>query len=59
MFVGLRIVSSTTGERPPVSSIILRNLMRPIELFLLVPLVVVLFNPLRQRLGDLTAAILR
>jgi uncharacterized RDD family membrane protein YckC len=32
--------------------------MRPIELFLVVPLMLIVFNPLRQRLGDLTAGTL-
>jgi uncharacterized RDD family membrane protein YckC len=58
MFVGLRVVSSSTGERASMSAVVLRNLMRPIELFLVIPLAVVFFNPLRQRLGDVTAGTL-
>jgi uncharacterized RDD family membrane protein YckC len=54
MFVGLRVVG-LDGKRPPAASIVLRNLMRVIEVITGILLLVVFFNPLRQRAGDLTA----
>jgi uncharacterized RDD family membrane protein YckC len=56
--MGLRVVG-LTGERPNKLSLLLRNLLRVIDLGLLfVPLVVVLFSPLRQRTGDVAAGTL-
>ena len=56
MFVGLS-VTGLDGKRAPIGAIILRNLMRLIEVPGMggVPLLSVLFNPLRQRLGDFAA----
>jgi uncharacterized RDD family membrane protein YckC len=59
MCVGLR-VSGIDGKKAPIGSIILRNLMRVIEVpgMLGVPLIVIFFSPLHQRLGDLAATTL-
>jgi uncharacterized RDD family membrane protein YckC len=54
MFVGLRVVG-LDGKPPSTSAILLRNCMRVVEVVALVPLVVIFFNPLRQRVGDLTS----
>jgi uncharacterized RDD family membrane protein YckC len=54
MFVGLRVVG-LDGKPPSVSAILLRNCMRVVEVVALVPLLVIFFNPLRQRVGDLTS----
>jgi uncharacterized RDD family membrane protein YckC len=54
MFVGLRVVG-LDGNRPAPAQIVLRNLMRVIEVMTGFLLLVVFFNPLRQRAGDLTA----
>jgi uncharacterized RDD family membrane protein YckC len=55
MFVGLRVVN-TDGTRPSVSSLLLRNVLRIIDIFPYFPLVVmVLFSPTAQRLGDIAA----
>jgi uncharacterized RDD family membrane protein YckC len=56
MCVGLR-VSGIDGKKAPMGSIILRNLMRIIEVpgMLGLPLIVIFFSPLHQRLGDLAA----
>jgi uncharacterized RDD family membrane protein YckC len=56
--MGLRVVS-LTGERPNKLSLLLRNILRVIDVGLLfVPLVVVLLSPLRQRTGDVAAGTL-
>jgi uncharacterized RDD family membrane protein YckC len=56
--MGLRVVS-LTGERPPWLALLLRNLLRVIDVGLLfVPLIVVVISPLRQRTGDVAAGTL-
>ena len=57
MCVGLR-VAGIDGKRATVGSIVLRNLMRLIEVILTLPLLVIFFNPLRQRVGDFAAGTL-
>ena len=54
--VGLRVVAMN-GQRAPIGSIVLRNLLKVIEVLVLVgfPLIVIFFNPLRQRIGDFAA----
>ena len=56
---GLRVVT-LEGNRPPAVAIILRNLLRVIDLFLFFPvmLVLIFFSPLRQRAGDIAAGTL-
>jgi uncharacterized RDD family membrane protein YckC len=56
--MGLRVVN-LTGERPNKLLLLLRNLLRVIDIGLLfVPLIVVLLSPLRQRTGDVAAGTL-
>jgi uncharacterized RDD family membrane protein YckC len=55
---GLQIVT-VEGARPPRVALLVRNLLRLVDLFFLwLPLATVLFSPLRQRLGDLAAGTL-
>jgi uncharacterized RDD family membrane protein YckC len=56
MFVGLR-VAGLDGKRAPINAVLLRNFMRLIEVPCMMgfPLLVIFFNPLRQRLGDFAA----
>jgi uncharacterized RDD family membrane protein YckC len=55
---GLKIVTAE-GTRPPAVAILVRNILRLVDITLVwLPLAVVLFSPLRQRLGDITAATL-
>ncbi len=55
---GLRVVN-LTGERPAVGAILIRNAMRIIDIALLypflLPILLLLFTPLRQRAGDAAA----
>jgi len=53
MFFGIRVVGPD-GDPPRLWSIILRNILRLVDL-LVVPLLLVLLTPLRQRIGDLAA----
>ncbi len=56
--LGMRVVS-LTGQRPPLISLLLRNVLRVIDVGLgFVPLVVVILSPLRQRTGDVAAGTL-
>jgi uncharacterized RDD family membrane protein YckC len=49
-------VTTVDGERPTRKQLLTRNLLRVIDFALnLLPLVLVAFHPLRQRLGDLAA----
>lgn len=51
--VGLRVVM-IDGSTPTTRAIILRNLMRVLDVMMLfVPLLIVLLSPLRQRVGDI------
>lgn len=55
--VGLKVVAMN-GSRAPIGSIVLRNLLKMIEevpVLLGFPLIVIFFNPLRQRIGDFAA----
>lgn len=54
MLFGLRIVD-LEGKSPDLRAILYRNLLRVIDLVLLFPIAMVLFSPLRQRVGDLAA----
>lgn len=55
---GLKVVN-LTGERPTVGAILIRNVLRVIDIALLVPfllpILLLLFSPLRQRAGDAAA----
>jgi uncharacterized RDD family membrane protein YckC len=53
MFFGIRVVGPE-GEAPSLRSIILRNILRVLDLAI-IPLVLVFLTPLRQRIGDLAA----
>ena len=55
MLFGLRVVS-VDGSRASVGRIILRNLMRILDVHLLLPLLFVFLSPMRQRIGDLAAS---
>jgi uncharacterized RDD family membrane protein YckC len=57
-FFGLQIVG-LDGKRPPLVALLVRNLLRLVDLALMwLPLAMVLFSPLRQRVGDLAAGTL-
>jgi uncharacterized RDD family membrane protein YckC len=56
LLFGLR-VATLSGQRPPPRAIVLRNVMRALDL-LGFPLVLVVFSPLRQRVGDIAAGTL-
>jgi uncharacterized RDD family membrane protein YckC len=51
---GLRVVD-IAGDEPTTTAILLRNLVRILDLMLLFPLVFILISPLRQRIGDMAA----
>ena len=58
MCLGLSVVSIDGGS-PSLGSLIIRNLLRAIDVCLLfLPLAVILFSPLRQRTGDVAAGTL-
>src|SRR3712207_9175790 len=47
---------SLDGRRPPATSLVIRNLLRVIDVgMLFVPLALVVYSPLRQRAGDVAA----
>lgn len=54
MLFGLR-VESLDGTRPTRGALVMRNLIRIVEVLTLFPLVLVFYSPLRQRLGDVVA----
>lgn len=54
MLFGLR-VESLDGAKPTRGALVLRNLVRIVEVLTLFPLVLVFYSPLRQRLGDVVA----
>ncbi len=55
LIFGLRTVD-TAGDRPRTLAIVVRNLIRVVEIsMLLLPMLAILFTPLRQRLGDLAS----
>jgi uncharacterized RDD family membrane protein YckC len=51
-------VTNLEGNRPGLMPILVRNLLRLVDYTLFVPMVVVLFSPLRQRIGDSAAGTL-
>ena len=54
MFAGLRVVT-VEGARPRVSALLIRNLLRVIDVFPFPLAAIILRTPLRQRVGDLAA----
>jgi uncharacterized RDD family membrane protein YckC len=54
LLFGLR-VADLDGNRPRPEAVVARNLLRVIDVTLLFPLAMVIFSPLRQRVGDLAA----
>lgn len=55
MLLGLRVVS-LDGSTPDRASLLIRNLLRILDIGLMgVPLTLILFSPLRQRIGDVAA----
>jgi uncharacterized RDD family membrane protein YckC len=56
LLCGLRVVA-LDGERPGPGALVIRNLLRVIDV-LIVPLALVLYSPLRQRAGDAAAGTL-
>jgi uncharacterized RDD family membrane protein YckC len=57
MLLGLR-PATLEGTKPPPRALLTRNLLRIIDIVLVFPLVMILFSPLRQRVGDLAAGTL-
>jgi uncharacterized RDD family membrane protein YckC len=57
MLLGLR-PATLEGAKPAPRALLTRNLLRIIDIVLLFPLVMILFSPLRQRVGDLAAGTL-
>jgi uncharacterized RDD family membrane protein YckC len=57
MIFGLRVVA-LNGQRPSMGALAIRNLLRFIDLWLLFPLLLVFYSPLRQRIGDMAAGTL-
>lgn len=56
MACGLRTVALDGGDRPRAGAILLRNAFRVVDLIPALPLaLLILFSPLRQRLGDVVA----
>lgn len=51
---GLRVVALDGAKARP-GAILIRNAVLMIEVFLLFPLILVFYSPLRQRIGDITA----
>jgi uncharacterized RDD family membrane protein YckC len=55
---GLQIVT-LEGTRPTLAALLLRNVLRLVDLILVwLPLAMILFSPLRQRVADLAAGTL-
>jgi uncharacterized RDD family membrane protein YckC len=52
--VGLRVVR-TDGGTPDAAALLIRNFLRIVDVGLIVPLVFIIFSPLRQRVGDVAA----
>lgn len=51
---GLRVVMFD-GTRAPADRIVLRNLLRVVDMFFFAPLLMIVLTPMRQRVGDLAA----
>ena len=54
MAFGLKVVGPDGGT-PTRLALVLRNLLRVVDVALALPLVTVLISPLRQRVGDMVA----
>jgi uncharacterized RDD family membrane protein YckC len=54
MMFGLR-VTTTDGKAPSAASIIVRNILRIVDVSLIVSVVLIFLTPRRQRIGDLVA----
>ncbi len=55
MVMGLHVVRADGGT-PDVSSLLIRNFLRVVDLGLMgVPLIFIVYSPLRQRIGDVAA----
>jgi uncharacterized RDD family membrane protein YckC len=54
MIFGLRVVSAD-GSAPKMGAIVVRNLLRLVDMPLVLPMLVVLLTPLQQRVGDIVA----
>jgi uncharacterized RDD family membrane protein YckC len=54
MLLGLQ-VTSAGGQPAKPGAIVMRNLLRVIDVLMIFPLLMVVFSPLRQRVGDLAA----
>jgi uncharacterized RDD family membrane protein YckC len=48
-------VAALDGARPSPAAVLIRNLLRIVDLVLWFPVVFVIFSPLRQRIGDMAA----
>jgi len=48
-------VAALDGRPASPAAVLIRNLLRVVDLFLLFPVVFVVFSPLRQRIGDMAA----
>jgi uncharacterized RDD family membrane protein YckC len=55
MIFGLRVVNAD-GETPKAAAILLRNILRIVDVTLTLPLLLVLITPLRQRVGDIVGS---
>jgi uncharacterized RDD family membrane protein YckC len=55
MIFGLRVVN-TDGQAPKPAAILLRNILRIVDVTLTLPLLLVLITPLRQRVGDIVGS---
>jgi uncharacterized RDD family membrane protein YckC len=54
LLLGLRVVT-IDGRKPTPGAIVVRNLLRIVDLTLYFPLFMILYSPLRQRVGDIAA----
>jgi uncharacterized RDD family membrane protein YckC len=55
VITGTRVVQMSDGKPPLAASILVRNLLRIIDVFMIFPPIFVVFSPLRQRVGDMAA----
>jgi uncharacterized RDD family membrane protein YckC len=51
---GLSVVT-LDGQKPSAVQFVVRNLLRLVDVMIVVPLMLVIFSPLRQRVGDIAA----
>ena len=54
MLLGLYVVN-LAGQKPTTGKLVLRNIVRVVEIELIFPLLLILFTPLSQRMGDLAS----